>query len=603
MKKLGAILVMALLCCGFIPQHKAARSSAPQKSISELYTEAVKALTIHQDTLRAIANLEAIFKQDSNQAPALYLLARITPKNEDAVAYAKRAYESDTTNRYYLEGYGKALLRTPRYNDAIPVFQKIICKSTELQDYHLLSVLLDGVGRTSEAVAVVDSSEVRLGRNPYMARMRQYYLLKMGQTLAAEIDAKRAIELAPYIAENHIALAKIYAMTGRDSLALVSYRDAIAIDTLAIDPWLSLAEHYEIKRDRSSYLSILLRVFASKELMLENKIQEWKSLRGNKQDYRTYFSLYDSLIKLLRIHYPESKEVLNLYIDHLIASGNAEEASRLSKLIVKGPSPTLDDFNLVIAIDEFLGRPDSVSHYIEEGLKHFPNNTHFLMQRGYFASERKDYDNALKAFSEALINTDDKIQRGKICQTIGNLGFQFDDMKVCYKAYKEALKCFDKNDTLRSNVYASLGDIEHQRNNMKACYKAYNKALKCFIDNAHVLNNFAYYLSLEERNLEEALVMATRANELSENNPTFLDTKAWVLYKLGRYAEAKKVMQRAISLDRSKSPEYPLHYGDILHALGQDFMAKEYWRKALERGAAKEEIEKRIFPEQPKEKQ
>ena len=60
MKKLGAILVMALLCCGFIPQHKAARSSAPQKSISELYSEAVKALTIHQDTLRAIANLEAI---------------------------------------------------------------------------------------------------------------------------------------------------------------------------------------------------------------------------------------------------------------------------------------------------------------------------------------------------------------------------------------------------------------------------------------------------------------------------------------------------------------------------------------------------------------
>ena len=96
--------------------------------------------------------------------------------------------------------------------------------------------------------------------------------------------------------------------------------------------------------------------------------------------------------------------------------------------------------------------------------------------------------------------------------------------------------------------------------------------------------------------------MVERALELSANNPTFLDTKAWVLYKLGRYAEAKKVMQYAISLDRSKSPEYSLHYGDILHALGEEFMAKTYWRKALERGADKEEIERRFLPQTEKKK-
>ena len=39
-----------------------------------------------------------------------------------------------------------------------------------------------------------------------------------------------------------------------------------------------------------------------------------------------------------------------------------------------------------------------------------------------------------------------------------------------------------------------------------------------------------------------------------------------------------------------------LHYGDILHALGEEFMAKTYWRKALERGADKEEIERRFMP-------
>ena len=119
-----------------------------------------------------------------------------------------------------------------------------------------------------------------------------------------------------------------------------------------------------------------------------------------------------------------------------------------------------------------------------------------------------------------------------------------------------------------------------------------------------MLNNYAYFLSLEERDLERALEMTTRANTLERNNPTYLDTKAWVLYKLGRYAEAKKVMQQALSLNRGKSAEYPLHYGDILHALGEEFMARTYWRKALEMGADAKEIEKRFLPktEEPKKK-
>ena len=54
-------------------------------------------------------------------------------------------------------------------------------------------------------------------------------------------------------------------------------------------------------------------------------------------------------------------------------------------------------------------------------------------------------------------------------------------------------------------------------------------------------------------------------------------------------------MQQALSLDRANSADLALHYGDILHALGEEFMAKTYWRKALERGADKEDIEKRFL--------
>lgn len=129
---------------------------------------------------------------------------------------------------------------------------------------------------------------------------------------------------------------------------------------------------------------------------------------------------------------------------------------------------------------------------------------------------------------------------------------------------------------------------------MKRCYEAYDRALEYFGDNASVLNNYAYFLSLEGRDLDRALSMSGRATEIADNNPTFLDTHAWVLYTMGRYTEAKKVMRQAISLDNSGSASLQLHYGDILAALGEKFMAEIYWRKALEKGFDGASIERRI---------
>ena len=109
-----------------------------------------------------------------------------------------------------------------------------------------------------------------------------------------------------------------------------------------------------------------------------------------------------------------------------------------------------------------------------------------------------------------------------------------------------------------------------------------------------MLNNFAYHLSVTGKSLKQALTMSQRATTLSPNNATYLDTLAWVYYKLGRYEEAKKVMQQAMSFDNENSAELALHYGDILEALGSTFLAQTYWRKALERGTDPEKIDSRI---------
>ena len=564
MKRGVAILLVALLCCGFIPQHKAARQAAPQKSVSELYAEAIKAVTIHKDTVGAIGAIEAVFQQDSNYAPALNLLSRITRVPKNAVEYAERAYLADTTNRYYLEDYGRALVQGGEYSKAVSVFDKIVQKSTEPNDYRILAILLDGSRKTTEAIAVLDTAEVRFGRIPLLGRLRQYYLLKTGQTLAAEADAHKAIEEAPYLAENHISLAEIYSATRRDSLALASYQRAIAIDSLDVEPWLALAEFHQKRGNMVAYLTLLERIFGNEQLPLQGKIEEWKSLSNDMNAYRKFYPQYDALIKRLYIRHPESKEVATSYAQHLILSGEVEEALRLCKQLIDYKKPNIEEFTRVIEIENHLNRPDSVRHYTDVALALFPHNTDLLHLRGALALQRKEFDDAIVLYNEALKHAD--------------------------------------NDTLRSSLWGAIGDVEHQRNEMKRCFKAYDKALRYHADNAMVLNNYAYFLSEDGKSLERALTMISRALALSQNNSTYLDTMAWVLYKLGRYDEAKKYMQQALSLDRHRSAELALHYGDILHALGEEFMAKTYWRKALERGADKEEIERRFLPEKGKQK-
>jgi Tfp pilus assembly protein PilF len=132
---------------------------------------------------------------------------------------------------------------------------------------------------------------------------------------------------------------------------------------------------------------------------------------------------------------------------------------------------------------------------------------------------------------------------------------------------------------------------------MQRCYEAYEKSLSLYADNAAVLNNYAYFLSEEERELERALTMSSRAINLDKNNATYLDTYAWILYKLKRYEEALTYIERAIADDPEPSDVLYEHAGDICHQLGIRHRALDYWYKALdlqrESGTVDKQLEKK----------
>jgi len=561
MKRLFPItLVCALFSAAFVTGRGRAETYVPPDTLSSvrLYTEGIKLHMIQGDTLRAEAALREAIRRDSTFAPAYYQLA-VTLMNrpgDEAVRLARRACELDSANKWYLRSYGQMLLVAQRYGEALGVYRQLREREPRDPDnYRILAALYEQQQQPFSAIAVLDSSEVRFGRIPMLSAMKRRLLVQTRQFDKAVDEAKALAASIPYEAEHHVVLAELYGAMKRDSLARAEYDAAMRIDSTDVATLMSLADYYSSRQDYRGLLAVSKRLFASDDLTAESKVRRMRLFTSDMRFYREYYLPISELASILAIKYPQNKEVVRLYADHLIASGELERALELYKLHTHDTPPDREYFRAAIDIESYLQRPDSVETYVARALALFPDDPSFHMARGHAHVYAKRYDEAIRA-------------------------------------YRNSLR-YAATDSLRATVWGLIGDAWQQiaqsdakarRNALKACYNAYEKSLSYVKDNPLVLNNYAYFLSEEGRDLEKALEMAARTVALTDNNPTYLDTYAWVLFRLGRTAEAKKIQQQAIALDRRNSPELALHYGDMLAALGEKFMAEIYWRKALENG-------------------
>lgn len=103
-----------------------------------------------------------------------------------------------------------------------------------------------------------------------------------------------------------------------------------------------------------------------------------------------------------------------------------------------------------------------------------------------------------------------------------------------------------KEKDLAVEMYELLGDAQHKLGNTKEAFEAYENCLRLDPEKIPCLNNYAYYLSEENRDLDRAAAMSLKTIKAEPNNPTYLDTYAWILYLQGRYEEAKIYMDLAV---------------------------------------------------------
>ena len=126
-----------------------------------------------------------------------------------------------------------------------------------------------------------------------------------------------------------------------------------------------------------------------------------------------------------------------------------------------------------------------------------------------------------------------------------------------------------------------MGDMQH-------AYESYDSCLVYRPDEALVLNNYAYYLSLQRQKLDKAEDMSRRSLEQEPDNPTYIDTYAWILFQQKRYAEAKTYIDKALAImaDDIDADDANIieHAGDIYARLGDKQTAMRYWTLSAQLG-------------------
>ena len=191
----------------------------------------------------------------------------------------------------------------------------------------------------------------------------------------------------------------------------------------------------------------------------------------------------------------------------------------------------------------WLGDWENLDAYASEGAARFPNDTtfcHYSAAAKYF---RKDYEGAAKMMEKLVV-------------------LQKDEPKK------------------QLSTYSWLGDAYYKAGKSAQCFKAYDRALALDPDNVPVLNNYAYFLSLQKKNLKKALKMSEKTILAEPDNVTYLDTYGWILYLLGRSEEARMQFNHAKLYGGNDSAVILDHFATVLYDLGEYRLAYSYWEKA-----------------------
>lgn len=457
-----------------------------------------------------------------------------------------KAMDSEPGNYWYKETLAGYYQGKGENGKAIEVIEEMVEKFPSRLEP--LMALVDLYGRTEDYQKVIhtlDRLEQLDGKSEQisMEKFRMYLAMDNQEQAFAEIE--NLAKEYPYEMRYLTMLGDVYMENGKDEEAYATYQKVLTEEPGYAPAMLSMASYYEKKGLDSLYRSQLDSLLLSQKVESGTKVNVMRQLilrseRGDK-DSTQIVGLFHAMLEQRQ----ENADVAMLAAQYLLSKRMDEEAKpMLWKVLDVDPEnkpARLQLLSFAISKEDL----DEVIRICAPAVEYMPESLEFYYYWGIAHYQKKEHDEALEVFRKGVRQVD-----------------------------------ADSDKNMVSDFYSIMGDLYHTKKMNVEAYAAYDSALVYKPDNIGALNNYAYYLSIEQKDLDKAEEMSYKTVKAEPTNNTYLDTYAWILFEKGKYVEARIYIDQAIQNGGDKSSVVVEHCGDIYWMNGEKEKALEYWVQA-----------------------
>ena len=491
-----------------------------------------------------------------NAAEAYFMLSSyegVLHGDSAALVYVKKASELSPGNNVYLERLATGYLMTSDVDEAVKAYEKLAANSPERAD--VLNILVQLYGQQKDydrMLDVLQRMEALEGDSEdlTLAKMRAYSLQGKKQE---EFEALKAMsDKHPNDLNYRVMTGNWLLQNGKPDDAYAEYLGVLAVDPENLMAKMSMIDYYRTSGQPLRADSLQEALLVNPKTPVENKVSLMRQVVADSEDTGG-----------------DSTEVLNIF-----------------GKILSQPQETSDIAEMYAAYMTLKRMPqDTISKALENVLAISPDNSAARFQLLQIVWSEQDYDRVVELSRQGLdYNPDEMV----FYYFLGLAYIQKDDDDSALDVFRRGVSQIDDQSSpaLVSDFYSIMGDILHDKGYADEAYAAYDSCLQWKDDNLGCLNNYAYYLSVEGKQLEKAAQMSYRTVQAEPDNSTFLDTYAWILFRQKKYADALQYIDMAVDNDTTGSAVIIEHAGDI-HAVNGDIEgALKYWNEALEAGSA-----------------
>ena len=534
--------------------------SEREKEQSEaLFVEGVKYVLL-EDYTKALENLLRAYALNPENAAINYKIAEanlLSGNLRDATSYAEAAIRLEAKNAYYYLLLAQIQVSQKQYDGASKTYAALIKQVPNSNGYLFnLADLYLAQSKLPEALATLEQAEKEFGQVDEVSFKKQQIYLKQNKLDLALAEGEKLIRANPTESRYVLAQAEMYASNNRLPDAVRVVQQALRLDPDSPQAHMILAEVYRQQSQPDAAAQQLKLAFASPALDIDERVRILvgyiKQLPNPKE---TVNQLARDLAAATIKTYPKEAKSYAVAGDIQILTDRKKEARNTYLQALHYDNSKFQIWQQVVLIDAELNQTDSLLAHTDRALELFPNQASLWFYNGVAHLLRKQ---PLKAT----------------------------------KALEHGRKLVVNNAELLGQFDAQLGDAYHELRDYDKSDAAYEAALVSAPNNVQVLNNYSYFLSLRGVKLDKAKQMSGKVVKQFPDSDTYLDTYAWVLYKLKDYVGAKASLEKA--LQTTKDASVIEHYGDVLFQLGDKEKAVAEWQRARKIGPVSDLLERKL---------